>query len=59
MKSSLNRELSFTYSKLFTGSFATLPKHIDYLHLNIENMTSLYFYHNLSCICCYPLHIDK
>ena len=37
----------------------TLPNHINYLHPKIEEMTILYFHHNLSCICYYILHIDK
>ena len=32
-------------------AFMKLPNHINYLHPNIEDMTILYFYHNLSCIC--------
>ena len=51
MKSTSNRELSFIHLKLFTGAFPTLPSHINDLHRNIEDMTILYFYHNLSCIC--------
>ena len=31
-------------------AFVTLPKHINYLQPNIEDMTILYFYHNISCI---------
>ena len=31
--------------------FGTLLNHINYLHSNIEDMTILYFYYNLSCIC--------
>ena len=32
-------------------AFATLRSHINYLLPNIEYMTILYIYHNLSCIC--------
>ena len=27
--------------------FVTLPNHINYLHFDIEDVTTLYFYHNL------------
>ena len=40
-------------------ALATLPNHINYLHPNIEDMMILYFYHNLSYICYYLLHIDE
>ena len=40
-------------------AFVTLLSHIDYLHLSIEYITVLYDYHNISCICYSPLHIDK
>ena len=39
--------LQVIYWKLF----ATLTNHINYLHPNIEDMTILYFYHDISCIC--------
>ena len=52
MKSSFNLEVSLYTQKYLLEAFATFPSHINYLHPNIEEMTILYFYHNLSCICC-------
>ena len=31
-------------------AFKDLPNHVNYFYRNIEYMTILYFYHNLSCI---------
>ena len=33
--------------------------HINYLHPNTEDVTILYFFHSLSCICCQLLHINR
>ena len=40
-------------------AFTTLPIHINCLHPNTEDMTILYIYHNLSCICYKLLSINK
>ena len=41
--------LSTTYYIL--EGFVTFPNHINYLHPSTEDMTIIYFYHNISCIC--------
>ena len=59
MKFSSNKEVSLTHSKLFYGSFCDVAQGYKYLHPNIEHVTTLYFYNDLSCIFYYLLHINK
>ena len=44
-------KLRSIFYRLKMEALVTLPNHINYLHPNIEYMTILYFYRNLSCIC--------
>ena len=47
MKSSLIEEYLQSTQNYLLEHFATLPNHINYLHLRFEDTTILYFYHNL------------
>ena len=47
----------FSTQNHWLEAFTTLPKHKNYLHLNIQDVVILYFYHNHSCICCWLLDI--
>ena len=50
--------LAIIYSK-FLRHCSSINCSSNYLDPNIENMTIIYFYQNLSCICYYLWHMDK